>query len=92
MCRSVVGLLLILVLTAAAMGLAGARSEAPERVEFSPRELKRMRRLSSLGPVPADPTNQAADDPPARHLGRFLFFDTGLSSTGTVSCNIKRKH
>ena len=84
--RSLAALLLMLVVTAAAIRVAGARSDAPEPVEFSPRELKRIRRLSSLGPVPVDPTNRAADDPAARHLGRFLFFDTGLSSTGNVSC------
>ncbi len=36
--------------------------------------------------APPDPTNAFADDPRAAALGRSLFFDARLSSTGTVSC------
>jgi len=42
--------------------------------------------LSSLGPLPADPSNRVADDPAARRLGNRLFHDTRLSSNGRVSC------
>jgi cytochrome c peroxidase len=35
---------------------------------------------------PADPTNAVADDPRARALGESLFFDAGLSPSGTISC------
>ncbi len=47
-------------------------------------------RILSLGPWPAppprDPTNRASGQPAAIELGRQLFFDAGLSSTGAVSC------
>jgi cytochrome c peroxidase len=42
--------------------------------------------LSSLGALPADPSNRYADDSTAARLGHQLFFDTRLSGTGTVSC------
>ena len=42
--------------------------------------------LSSLEPLPADPTNRFADDPQAAELGRKLFFDTRLSANGKVAC------
>lgn len=42
--------------------------------------------LTSLGPLPADPSNRYADDSTAARLGHRLFFDTRLSSTGAVSC------
>ena len=48
--------------------------------------LLRSLSLSSLGALPADPSNRYADDPAAARLGHELFFDTRLSSTGTVSC------
>jgi cytochrome c peroxidase len=50
------------------------------------RALLRSLSLSSLGPLPADPSNRYADDSVAARLGHQLFFDTRLSSTGTVSC------
>lgn len=42
--------------------------------------------LASLGPVPADPSNRVADNPAAAEFGKKLFFDTGLSANGKVSC------
>jgi cytochrome c peroxidase len=42
--------------------------------------------LSSLGALPADPSNRYADDSTAARLGHQLFFDARLSGTGTVSC------
>lgn len=58
------------------------------RAHWSPdeRELLRSLSLESLGPVPSDPSNRVADDPEAARLGHRLFFDTGMSRTGTVSC------
>jgi cytochrome c peroxidase len=50
------------------------------------RALLRSLSLSSLGALPADPSNRHADDTAAARLGHQLFFDTRLSSTGTVSC------
>lgn len=42
--------------------------------------------LSSLSPVPADPSNAVADNPDAAKLGEQLFFDAALSSDTTISC------
>lgn len=42
--------------------------------------------LSSLPPLPPDPSNSVADDPHAASLGHKLFFDTRLSSNGQVAC------
>ncbi|HVX87469.1 MAG TPA: cytochrome c peroxidase [Gemmatimonadales bacterium] len=50
------------------------------------REVIGSLRLSTLGAVPADPSNRVADDPAAVRLGQQLFFDTRLSSNGQVAC------
>ena len=50
------------------------------------RRMLRSLSLSSLGPLPADPSNRYADDSAAAALGRQLFFDTRLSGNGAVSC------
>lgn len=42
--------------------------------------------LGSLPPLPADPSNQFADDPRAAALGEKLFFDARFSLNGQVSC------
>ena len=42
--------------------------------------------LSSLPPLPPDPSNRYADDRQAALLGQRLFFDTRLSVDGTVAC------
>ncbi len=42
--------------------------------------------LSSLPPLPPDPSNAVADDPAAAALGKALFFDTRLSGNGRVAC------
>lgn len=42
--------------------------------------------IDALGPLPPSPGNRFADDPRAADFGRRLFFDEGLSGTGTVSC------
>ena len=42
--------------------------------------------LSTLGPVPPDPSNRVADDPRAVELGRTIFADARFSADGTVSC------
>lgn len=55
---------------------------------FSPGEIDTI--LTWLGPLPAapppDPTNAYADDPGAAVLGQILFFETGFSGNGMVSC------
>jgi cytochrome c peroxidase len=50
------------------------------------REQLRSLSLSSLEPLPPDPSNRYGDDSAAAALGHRLFFDTRLSGTGTVSC------
>lgn len=42
--------------------------------------------LSSLPPLPPDPSNAVADAPAAVALGRALFADTRLSADGKVAC------
>ena len=73
---------IVLVPAAATWGatLAGARWSKADR------ELLRSLSLASLRPLPADASNRFADDTGAARLGHQLFFDTRLSSTGTVSC------
>ena len=66
------------------IGYASIRSSATWTAEEIA-ELESMS-LSSLDPLPADPTNRFADDPQAAELGRKLFFDTRLSANGKVSC------
>ncbi len=61
-----------------------ASTDAP--VEWSASERARVLTLAPLPPVPDDLTNPVADSLAAARLGRALFFDAGLSRTGTVSC------
>ena len=79
---AVTALVLILVSTAAvyALSLGGSRWSAQER------ETLRSLSLSSLAPLPADPSNRYADDSTSAALGHRLFFDTRLSGNGRVSC------
>jgi cytochrome c peroxidase len=42
--------------------------------------------IGSLEPLPPDPSNAVADDARAVELGHHLFFDTGFSVNGQVSC------
>ena len=51
-------------------------------------ELASLRSLwiGSLPPLPADPSNQYADNPDAAAFGQKLFFDTRFSSNGKVAC------
>lgn len=42
--------------------------------------------LSTLPPLPADPSNGFADEPSAAAFGATLFFDERMSRDGTVAC------
>ena len=53
---------------------------------FHPNEWDLISRTALPAGPPADPTNRAADSSAAATLGKELFFDTGLSPSGTVSC------
>jgi cytochrome c peroxidase len=65
---------------------AASSAKKTDAVAFSAAEKNLIARLTPLGPAPLDETNAVAGDPRAQHLGRFLFFDTRLSSNGAVSC------
>jgi cytochrome c peroxidase len=58
------------------------------QTRWSEDELTTLRGLwiGSLPSLPADPTNQYADDPEAAAFGQKLFFDTRFSSNGEVAC------
>jgi cytochrome c peroxidase len=77
------GAVILVLLTAA---VAYAVLQSGTRWTADQRALLRSLSLSSLGALPADPSNRYADDSAAAQLGHQLFFDTRLSSTGTVSC------
>ncbi|TJW13218.1 MAG: c-type cytochrome [Mesorhizobium sp.] len=61
--------------------------------EFSDAEKKTIASLalSALPPLKPDTTNRFADVPAAAALGSTLFFDTGMSRDGTVSCSTCHK-
>ncbi len=78
--------------TALALVLAWASTvsvAASARRGWTPAQFEELRSMSiaALEPLPPDPTNRVADDPRAAELGRRLFFDTRLSSTGRVACS-----
>jgi len=76
---------LVALVLASAAALYGV-SDAGTRWSARERAMLRSLSLASLGSVPADPSNRYADDSAAARLGHRLFFDTRLSSTGTVAC------
>lgn len=59
---------------------SGRRWSASERAEIA------KLRISTLPPLPRDPSNRVADDSAAAALGHALFFDDRLSANGKVSC------
>jgi len=50
------------------------------------RALLKLQWIKSLPPLPADPSNQYADNPAAARLGQKLFFDKHFSGNGKVAC------
>ncbi len=70
----------------AKVSLLPAASQKALDADFDEAALKRIRSLSPLPPVPADPTNQYSLNDRAARLGQFLFFDPKLSANGQVSC------
>lgn len=64
----------------------GRRGEGDARSALTDDELVLLRRLGPLPSLPPSPTNAFAERPEAQRLGKRLFFDTGLSSDGTISC------
>src|SRR5262252_7533706 len=74
--------LLLLFATIATVTASGRGGWTSAQLE----ELRSMS-LAELDSLPRDPTNHVADDPRAADLGRRLFSDTRLSSTGRVACS-----
>ena len=66
--------------------IAACASILPRR--WSDDELATLKNLwiGSLPPLPADPSNQYADNLDAAVFGQKLFFDTRFSSNGQVAC------
>jgi cytochrome c peroxidase len=77
------GIATVTLISAAA---AHSRQATGPRWSREQREMLRSLSLSTLGPLPADPSNRYADDTAAARLGQRLFFDTRLSGNGKVSC------
>jgi cytochrome c peroxidase len=80
--------LIVLGLAVLGLGGAGAASLHAPADRWSPAEVETIRSLwiGELEPLEPDPTNRFGEDPRAVALGHRLFFDTRLSSTGTVAC------
>ena len=65
-----------------------AAADSPAEPAWSPRERRILASLA-LDPnaaLPPSRSNRWADDPAAAAFGRALFFDTGLSGSGRLSC------
>lgn len=75
------------------MAYTSAKASADEKDlkeihAWSGEEIKLLRSLSlsSLPPLPKDPSNAYASNPKAVELGKKLFFDKKFSANGKVSC------
>ena len=75
-----------LVLVVTLISLLFMQLKQPPR--WTDAEIKTIQSLAinTLGAPPPDPTPAVADDSRAARLGHQLFFDKGLSITGTISC------
>jgi len=60
----------------------------PAYGEWSKTELRVLRSLtlSSLSPLPDDPSNRVANNPKAIELGKKIFFDPRFSRDGNIAC------
>jgi len=80
------------VLAGVAVAMAAAAiwpsSGSAELLSWTETEVLILRSLTITSPpaLADDPTNLVADDPRAAELGHRLFFDSGLSATGAISC------
>ncbi len=77
MIRSSLGLTCVLWLGAVAAMFSYAASLS--RWSEKEKGLIALLSVSALGPIPPDPSNQAADDPRAAELGRTIFADARFS-------------
>ena len=78
--------LLLKLATCAALATVLVAALAGRRDGWTPKERVTRRSLSvaSLGPLPADRSNRAADDARAAAVGERLFSDTLLSGNGNA--------
>ena len=83
--REVIGLIPLVVLFGGCRP-ESLRSVTIHGVTLSPEEVATILEHSPLPEIPEETRNAVASDPQAIRLGQFLFHDTALSSTGTVSC------
>lgn len=85
--RTKIAILLLIGLGLLGVGLA-ALALWPRTDRWTEAEIATLRTLwlGSLPPLPADPSNQYADDPRAAALGESLFFDARFSLNGEVAC------
>lgn len=74
------------VLTLLVLSLFFATGQAWSQTAEAFLEKARPFTIASLEPVKPDPSNRFVKDPAAIALGKSLFFDQGLSLSGTVSC------
>ena len=77
--------------SAVALGAALAAARPPaDAASLHPFTDEEVSRILSMGPWPSpparDPSNRVSGSASAAELGRLLFFDAGLSATGTLSC------
>ena len=70
------------------VSMAAGNNDPQQIYQWSEEDKKVLRSLSlsSLPPLPSDPSNAYADNPKAIELGKKLFFDTSFSANGKVSC------
>ena len=68
------------------LALTPGNTRAESGVAFSQEEIRKILQHSPLPPLPADPSNDAADSVAAARLGQLLFFDPSLSVAGDITC------
>lgn len=76
----------VLAVLALASCSKGDRPTLPGGWTEGERRTLRSLALSSLRPLPPDPSNGVGDDPRAAAFGHRLFFDTRLSANGEIAC------
>ncbi|MEN8837429.1 MAG: cytochrome c peroxidase, partial [Celeribacter marinus] len=72
---------------ALALGVLWAAGAAANELDLTDLAARASQFVLPSNPIiPTDPTNAFSGNPEAQSLGQELFFDTGLSASGTVAC------
>lgn len=72
---------------ALALGVLWAAGAAANELDLTDLAARASQFVLPSNPIiPTDPTNTFSGNPEAQSLGQELFFDTGLSASGTVAC------